>query len=435
MAYGVRCALISGVLGAGALFPFFIWKNNGWASLVAFTVYLLFFVWHGYFSEKRAINKTIYNDPLMVQLPYTAIYAASLYFLYPPAFSCNPPLWAPEAQTSIPYNILEGIILKSSAIMYSITLFASFVMITPGARAFLGLPAHSKSRNNGKVFAATLAGTFFIWLLLLCFNSIFIEKDFPFKTFSISSPFEIVAFIIILLAGLAAGYAICFFLEDRYAAEAELKKSLVEKEVLIRELYHRTKNNMQVISSMIGLRSAACGDETIKTALKDTNAKIKAMSLVHEKLYQSKDLSSIGLKEYINELIYLFIRIHGRKDSKISVTENIDNISVLIDTAIPCGLIIGELMSNSLKHAFGGNGDGNISISLSKNTENVLELAFSDNGRGFGKDSDPRSQAKLGLQSVIALVEHQLQGGIEFKNGGGFTCVIRFSDNLYEPRI
>jgi len=435
MAYGARYAFISGILGAGALFPFFIWKNNGWATIVAFPVYLLFFVWHGYFSEKRAINKTIYNDPLIVQLPYTLIYAAALYFLYPPAFFHNPPSWAPDALTSIPDNILNGIILKSSVIMYIVTLFTSFLLITPEAGKVLGLLRPGKSRNNGKILAAALAGSFFIWLLLLCFNSIFVENDFPAKTFSVSSPFEIMSFIVILFTGLAAGYIICFFLEKRYIAEAELKASLMEKEILLRELYHRTKNNMQVISSMIGMRAAESGNETVKAIFKDTNAKIKTMSLVHEKLYQAGDLSCINLKEYIGEVICLFVKIHELKDSNISVTENIDNISALIDTAIPCGLIIGELITNSFKHAFAEGGAGKITVSLSQNLNGVIELVFSDNGSGLPAGADPATFAKLGLRSVITLAEHQLQGSIEFKSGAGFSCVIKFTDNLYEPRV
>ncbi len=222
---------------------------------------------------------------------------------------------------------------------------------------------------------------------------------------------------------------------ERKLAEDALKISLKEKETLLRELYHRTKNNMQVISSMLALQAIGSGSEKVKSVFKDTTDKIKAMSLVHDKLYQSKDLSSINLKEYISELIQLFIQIREHKKTRISVNEKIDNINVLIDTAIPCGLIISELISNSLRHAFTESEEGTINISLSKNSEGVLELVFSDDGCGLAEDFDLNAPKNHGLKTMISLVEYQLRGNIEFKHEGGFVCVIKFTDNLYKPRV
>jgi len=221
---------------------------------------------------------------------------------------------------------------------------------------------------------------------------------------------------------------------DRLNIEEVLKISLKEKETLLRELYHRTKNNMQVISSMIGLRASADDSEKVKTVFKDMMAKIKAMSLVHQKLYQSQDLSSINLMEYISELIKLFIQIYG-KETKVTVDEKVENISVLIDTAIPLGLIISELLVNSFTHAFFDGRAGKICIDLNKAPDGFMYLRFSDNGPGFDEAFDPRAQNGLGLKSLIALAERQLQGSIEFINDGGLVCAVKFSDDLYKPRV
>jgi len=221
---------------------------------------------------------------------------------------------------------------------------------------------------------------------------------------------------------------------DRLNIENVLKISLKEKETLLRELYHRTKNNMQVISSMIGLRASVDDSEKVKTVFKDMMAKIKAMSLVHQKLYQSQDLSSINLMEYISELIKLFIQIYG-KETKVTVDEKVENISVLIDTAIPLGLIVSELLVNSFTHAFLDGRAGKICIDLKKAPDGFMYLRFSDNGPGFDEAFDPRAQNGLGLKSLIALAERQLQGSIEFINEGGLVCAIKFSDDLYKPRV
>jgi len=221
---------------------------------------------------------------------------------------------------------------------------------------------------------------------------------------------------------------------DRKRAEEMLNASIKEKETLLRELYHRTKNNMQVISSMLGLRASLDDSERVKTVFTDMTAKIKAMSLVHQKLYQSKDLSSINLKEFIGELVRMFVQIYG-KGTKIKLDEEIDNIGALIDTAIPLGLIISELMANSFKHAFADGRAGKIFINLKKSPDGVIHMRFSDNGPGLAEGFDTNAQKGMGLKSLVALAEHQLQGNIDYKNDGGLVCTIRFSDNLYKPRV
>ena len=138
----------------------------------------------------------------------------------------------------------------------------------------------------------------------------------------------------------------------RKKAENDIKKSLKEKEVLLRELYHRTKNNMQVISSIVRLRARLVKHIHTKEILKEIENKIIAMALVHQKLYESEDLSKLNLKDYFTSLISLIKNTYGSNDKDFEIKLNCVDLDVLIDTAAPLGLVINELISNSMKHAF-----------------------------------------------------------------------------------
>ncbi|HDQ44919.1 MAG TPA: PAS domain S-box protein [bacterium] len=224
-------------------------------------------------------------------------------------------------------------------------------------------------------------------------------------------------------------------ISDRRQAEERLTASLNEKEVLLRELYHRTKNNMQVIRSMLALQAHYSNDQTVRKIFRDTQNRIDAMALVHQKLYQSQNLSRIDLKEYILELTGLLVQSFGVLSTRITPVLELEPIHVLIDTAIPCGLILNELLSNALKHAFPGDRQGEIRIRLSRTGEDGIALDFSDNGVGAPKGFDPRNQETLGLQSVFTLVEHQLQGEAEFRNENGLAFHFRFREALYSSRV
>lgn len=221
---------------------------------------------------------------------------------------------------------------------------------------------------------------------------------------------------------------------ERVRAEEQIKAALAKKEVLLRELYHRTKNNMQVISSMLALQSSHAQDEQVLKIMRDTENRINSMSLVHQKLYQSKDLSSINLKEYISELANLLLESYRVSPHRISLVLDIDNISTLIDTAIPCGLVLNELISNSLKHAFPNDMKGEIRIRLKKRGEEI-ELRISDNGVGVPQGFDFQKSETLGFQIIIMIAEHQLQGKVEFETQDGISCQIRFQDTLNQQRV
>lgn len=222
---------------------------------------------------------------------------------------------------------------------------------------------------------------------------------------------------------------------ERKQAEEQIKAALVEKEALLREIYHRTKNNMQVIRSMLVLRAATRQNVEINAFVQDIEQKILTMALVHQKLYESRDLSHIQLHEYLEELIALLMQSDAQAAPRIALDLHLNHVMVLIDTAIPCGLILTELLSNALQHAFPGSRSGKIRISLSHTSEGMIELRFADNGIGVSKEFDLHAQTSLGLRTMVGLVEHQLRGEISCDIRDGMAYAIRFRDNLYQPRV
>ncbi len=216
--------------------------------------------------------------------------------------------------------------------------------------------------------------------------------------------------------------------------EEIIKTSLKEKEVLLQELYHRTKNNMQVISSLFKLEAAASGDKQFLSIANQMNNRIQAISLVHQKLFQSNNLSMINLAEYISDLLNLLISSYSAAPEKIHVEKDLQAISVLLDTAVPCGLIINELISNSLKYAFPGNREGSIAVRLSSIEKEEIELIIEDNGIGF-KEQDIWKNSKLGLQLFKMIAEDQLMADISLNRSKGTSWKIIFKDTHYSRRV
>lgn len=219
-------------------------------------------------------------------------------------------------------------------------------------------------------------------------------------------------------------------------AEEIIKESLREKETLIRELYHRTKNTMQVILGMIVLQSVKYpANEEIQSMVKNTDSRIQVISLVHQMLYRSKNLSQISIREYIYQLSDLIIENSGISTEKLTLKINVDDHCFLLDMAIPFGLIINEIMTNSLKHAFPDGRNAIITITLAKNGSGKNILRYSDNGIGVSDGFDFRNSGTLGLRLIFSLGEQQMLGRVEMVNNDGVTCVIEFPDNLYQARV
>jgi two-component sensor histidine kinase len=220
---------------------------------------------------------------------------------------------------------------------------------------------------------------------------------------------------------------------ERKMAEEQLKGSLREKETLLKEIHHRVKNNLQVISSMLHLQSARAVDREILTALKESQNRVDTMALIHEKLYHSKDLTVIPMAGYIRDLITNLYISFGISDEAIKAVIHVAEVSFNISTAIPCGLIINELVTNCLKHAFPAGRKGEIMLSLQPRPEGAYELIVRDNGVGFPENADFRDTESLGLKLVVSLSD-QLDGTIELNRTGGSAFTIRFSELRYKER-
>ena len=211
---------------------------------------------------------------------------------------------------------------------------------------------------------------------------------------------------------------------ERVRAAEKIKKSLQEKNILLKEIHHRVKNNMQVISSMLNLQSEYINDEKYYALFKECQHRVKSMALVHELLYQSKDLAKVDFKEYINNLARILFRSYEACGA-VDLQVNVDDIILELDAAIACGLILNELLSNALKHAFPNGRRGTIRVDLRRNNGECV-LVVEDNGIGFSKDINFRETTSLGLQLVTSLTE-QLEGSIELNsNDGGSEFRITF---------
>jgi PAS domain S-box-containing protein len=209
-------------------------------------------------------------------------------------------------------------------------------------------------------------------------------------------------------------------LEDRVIERTrQLDASLQEKELLLREIHHRVKNNLQIVASLLNLQSRYIKDEETLAAINESQNRVKAMALVHEKLYQAKNISKISLNEFIRFLGNSLFQFYGVKSKGIAFETEISDISVDINTAVPLGLIINELISNSLKYAFPDGRKGAISVSVRQENERYL-IQFRDNGIGITDGLDWRNTDSLGLRLVTSLVE-QLDGTIELTKGKGTT--------------
>jgi len=206
--------------------------------------------------------------------------------------------------------------------------------------------------------------------------------------------------------------------------EQQIKSSLEEKEVLLKEIHHRVKNNMQIISSLLSLQSRYVKDEDDGEIFKECQNRVRSMAMIHENLYRSPNLAEINLQEYLQSLITGLFSSYGANPQLIITQMDLEKVSVDIDKFISCGLIINELISNSLKYAFPSN-EGEITLSLRRLDGNELEMVVADDGVGFPENLDFRRTESLGLQLVNNLVK-QLDGEIELENTRGTKFTIKF---------
>jgi PAS domain S-box-containing protein len=215
----------------------------------------------------------------------------------------------------------------------------------------------------------------------------------------------------------------------RKLAQQQLEDSLKEKEVLLREIHHRVKNNLQIISSLLNLQASSATDIKDMKVIKESISRVHAMGLLHEKLYQSKNLSSIDFTKYINDLASFLVSSYSSGDKKLDVIINQNEVTIDFNIGIPLGLIISELISNSIKHAFNGRHNGEIHINLGRTEDGWFQILIKDNGVGLPENFVMENSNTLGLQIVYTLVD-QLRGKLNYKNENGAEFRIEFP----EPR-
>ncbi len=212
--------------------------------------------------------------------------------------------------------------------------------------------------------------------------------------------------------------------------ETEEKKriieiSLTEKETLLKEIHHRVKNNLQIISSLLNLQANRTDDENLKRIMSEAKNRISSMALIHQKIYQSGNLSSVDFQAYIEQMVQSIDANFNNEKKNITQHINTQGISLDIDTSIPLGLIINELLTNSYKYAFADRSSGTITISLKEKNAEELELHVSDDGKGLPENFDPSALNSLGLKLVKGLA-NQIKGVVRFESNNGTHCFIDF---------
>lgn len=215
---------------------------------------------------------------------------------------------------------------------------------------------------------------------------------------------------------------------ERARVEEALRVSLHEKEVLLREVHHRVKNNLQVISSILSIQATAAADKAAKDVLYDCRARVRAIAMVHERLSHYRDLSQIDLGQYVGTLAQEIFASAGMQDAPVTLTVEADEVDLDIDRAVPCGLILNELLGNALAHAFGGGRDGMVRVGLTSDDEGLV-LTVADDGCGLPAGVDTASAGSLGLKLVYALAR-QLGGQVEVDRSGGTAFHVRFPRNI-----
>lgn len=220
-------------------------------------------------------------------------------------------------------------------------------------------------------------------------------------------------------------------LESRNMLQASLK----EKEVLMREIYHRTKNNMLVIISMLNLQAMDIDDKRVRELFKETENRIRAMSIAHEKLYQSQNLSEVDLSVYLQDMVRTLVETMVYGDRLSVIVDCVKGIRVSLDDIVPLGLAVNEIVTNSIKHAFPDYGCGRIFVEVHQEEDGTIEMVLGDDGIGLPAGIDISKSASLGLQITENLIKKQLQGSLEVDRTKGTVYAIRFGETAKPKRI
>lgn len=223
-------------------------------------------------------------------------------------------------------------------------------------------------------------------------------------------------------------------IRNRKQTEAQIRASLQEKEILLKEIHHRVKNNLHVVSNLLDLQSDYIQDETVLELFADSQSRIQSMALIHEQLYQSTDLAQINFGEYIHRLVEnLFLSCNEIRGDIQSVL-NVEPIFLNLETAVPCGLLINEIITNTFKHAFPNGQSGQICISLYQDSQQTLHLTIQDNGVGIPVNINWQDSPSLGLK-LVRILSKQIRAEIKLDSSNGTTFYLTFNQLKYQSRV
>jgi PAS domain S-box-containing protein len=214
---------------------------------------------------------------------------------------------------------------------------------------------------------------------------------------------------------------------ERKQIEADLKAALREQEMLLREIHHRVKNNLQVVSSLLALQANAIQDPRIRAYFEESRDRVHSMALIHEKLYQAGTLARIDMAEYLRDLATSVVRSYRLGPERIALDIGVEAVSFNLETAIPCGLLLHELLSNGVKHAFPDGRSGTIAVTLRRQSLRTYILTVRDTGVGLPPGVDVRATASLGWR-LIHLLAAQLHGTLTCESHEGTTVTLTFRE-------
>ncbi len=261
------------------------------------------------------------------------------------------------------------------------------------------------------------------------------KKDILEVKFDINGKFKILEITItpVYLKDKSIVFGVGNDITERKKVENEIFRSLKEKELLLREIHHRVKNNLQIVSTLLSLQSSQSNKVDVNDLYRESQNRIQSIALIHENLYQSEDLAHINFEVYVKGLLSDLFDSYGVDSSRIKLNLDIEDVTLGIETAIPCGLIINELVSNSLKHGFTGNKTGEINVEIHKIADEEYSLIESDTGVPFSDKVDFNSSKTLGLELIKNLVK-QIEGQLDFKIENKEFKII-FKELEYKERL
>lgn len=325
---------------------------------------------------------------------------------------------------TLTYNISSFLALISALIitLYSGGINSPFIFML----AIIVFAAYLNTQRNGQVYL-----NFIFVLVLLIFTQSFPELSFTENVIPTESRniFSLISILFSLyLLGNIFGKVLLKTHNSLYSSKKELTIQMYEKEMLLKEVHHRVKNNLQTVSSLLSLQSRSVSERKMKDLLKSTQNRVISMAMVHEMLYMRKDISQIEYKSYVQELSEYLIRSIKGLDSKVNLKIDIPDIKLGIDTAIPLGLLINEAVTNALKYGFTDDEEGEIYIALKQELDKQYILNIGDNGIGFPDTINYKNTKSLGLKLIYNLTR-QLKGTIQKDNSKkGTNYIIKFQE-------